>query len=147
MVKRESRPLRRPEAALAAVLLGSFFLPWMSILGSPVAAYGIRERLRGPHRLVSVFTRDSQVSLDYSLSLLLWGVPLAAGLVLVLALLRRGRAWHGLAAGLAAAAAFLFLRVELQSYPFQRLEAGAYLALASGLALILVSVFRMVRRA
>lgn len=143
MVKERLRPLRWLDICLAASLLASFFLPWLSFLGSQVAAHEIRERLRGPHRLVSVFTRNSQVSLDYSLSLFLWAVPFTAALVLVLCLLKRDRAWSGLLAGLAAAAAFLFLRVELKSYPFQRLEEGAYIALASGIGLILVAVIRV----
>lgn len=143
MVKGRLRPLRWLDTCLAASLLASFFLPWLSFLGSPVAAHEIRERLRGPHRLVSVFTRDSQVSLDYSLSLFLWAVPFAAALVLVLCLLKRDRAWSGLLAGLAAAAAFIFLRVELRAYPFQHLEAGAYLALASGIGLIAVGLLRL----
>jgi hypothetical protein len=139
MVKSEYRVRRRLQAILSACLLASFFLPWMSVLGSPVAAHGIRERLRGPHQLVSAFTRNSRISLDYSLSLFLWAVPLTAGLALALCLIRRDRSWAGLLAGLAATAAFAFLRVELRAYPFQRLEAGAYLALASGLALMAVS--------
>lgn len=141
-------PLAWLEAILAAGLLVSFFLPWLSFLGAPVPAHRIRETLEGPHRLLSAFTRNSQVSLDYSLSLFLWAVPFTAASVLVLALLRRSRAWAGfsafavasplasLAAGLAAVAAFLFLRVELRSYPFQKLEEGAWMALLAGLGLL-----------
>jgi hypothetical protein len=108
-----------------------------------VPAHRIRETLSGPHKLISAFTRDSQVSLDYSLSLFLWAVPLCAGLVLALALLRRDRAWPGLLAGIAALAAFWFLRVELRSYPFQRLEEGAWLSLWMGLGLLAVFAARL----
>lgn len=149
MDMRKTRPLRWLDATLASILLGSFFLPWLSFLGTPVAAHEIRERLRGPHRLISAFTESSQVSLDYTLSLFLWAVPLAAALVLVASLLPRlreasiGSACLAGVAGLAGTAAFLFLRIELRSYPFQRLEEGAWLALIAGIALIAVSAVRL----
>lgn len=146
-VKNGNLPLRLLDGALAAVLILSFNMPWLSFLGSPVKAHEIRERLRGPHRLVSAFTDDSRISLDYSLSILLWIVPCAAGLVLVLVLARGGNAWSSLAAGAAAGAAFLFLRFELRAYPFQRLEEGAYLALAAGAGLLLVGALRLLRGA
>lgn len=141
-----SAALRAADAALAAILLGSFFRPWLSVLGSPVAAHRIRETLRGPHRLASAFTRDAQVSADYALSLWLWAVPAAAALVIALGLLRGpgpgARAAAGFGAGAVAVAAFLFLRVRLAAYPFQRLEAGAWVALGCGLGLLLVAAVR-----
>lgn len=144
MPPRNAFPFRWIDAVLAASLLASFFLmPWLSFLGSPVAAHGIRETLRGPHRLVSAFARDTQVSFDYSMSLYLWVLPALASLVLVLALLKRDRAWPGLVAGLAALGAFWFLRAELRSYPFQSLEEGAYLALWSGIGLVAVAAARL----
>lgn len=146
MVKAVSVPLRLADVALGAVLLYSFFQPWLSFLGSPVAAHRIRETLQGPHRLVSAFTRDAQVSADYALSLWLWAVPAAAALVLVLGALRgagpKARAAAGFAAGAVAVAAFLFLRVRLAGYPFQRLESGAWLALSAGIGLLLVAAVR-----
>jgi hypothetical protein len=159
---RKTRPGRRPEAStgpvstgvagiLALTLLGSFFLPWLSFLGTPVAAHEIRERLRGPHRLISAFTEGSQVSLDYTLSIFLWAVPLAAALVLIACLLPRLRGaplWSAVLAGLAGlagTAAFLFLRIELRGYPFQRLEEGAWLALVAGIGLLAVAALRIGR--
>lgn len=148
MVMRKTRPLRWLDASLALTLLGSFFLPWLSFLGTPVAAHEIRERLRGPHKLISVFTRDSQVSLDYTLSLFLWAVPVAAALVLATCLWPRpgrAQAWSALmaaVAGLAGITAFLFLRIELRSYPFQRLEHGAWVALIAGIGLLAVAGIR-----
>lgn len=145
---RKTHPLRWLDASLALVLLWSFFLPWLSFLGTPVAAHEIRERLRGPHRLLSAFTENSQVSLDYTLSIFLWAVPLAAALVLAACLLPRlrGGLWPACLAGLAGlagTAAFLFLHIELRSYPFQRLEEGAWVALAAGIGLLAVSAFRL----
>lgn len=143
---RNTRPLRWLDASLALVLLWSFFLPWLSFLGTPVAAHEIRERLRGPHRFISAFTENSRVSLDYSLSIFLWAVPAAAALVLAACLLpqlRRAQVGAACLAGLAGTAAFLFLRIELRGYPFQRLEEGAWLALAAGLGLMTVSAIRI----
>jgi len=146
MVKSGNVQLRLADGALAAVLLYSFFRPWLSFLGSPVAAHRIRETLQGPHRLASAFTRDAQVSSDYALSLWLWAVPAAAALVLVLGAMRGAgpgaRALAGFAAGAVAVAAFLFLRARLAAYPFQRLESGAWLAFACGLGLLLVAAVR-----
>lgn len=146
MVKAASLPLRLADGALAAVLFFSFFRPWLSVLGSPVAGHRIRETLQGPHRLVSAFTRDAQVSSDFALSLYLWAVPAAAALVLVVGLLRgagpKARAAAGFAAGCVAVAAFLFLRVRLAGYPFQRMESGAWLSLSAGVGLLLVAAIR-----
>lgn len=143
---RKTRPLPWLDAALALSLLGSFFLPWLSFLGTPVAAHEIRDRLRGPHRLLSAFTEGSRVSLDYNLSLFLWAVPLAAALAVAACLFRRARPWSAplaAIAGLAGIAAFLFLRLELRGYPFQRLEEGAWAALGAGIGLLAVSAARI----
>ena len=143
MVKGAVRPLRLLEGALAAAVLYAWTLPWLAFMGSPVRPDEIRERLRGPHRLVSAFTSDSQISLDYALSAWLWAVPCAAGIALAFRLLRRKTAWPALAAGAAAVSAFLFLRIQLRSYPFQRLEDGAWLTLAAGIGLLAVGALRM----
>ncbi|HKP97380.1 MAG TPA: hypothetical protein VJ385_16660 [Fibrobacteria bacterium] len=125
------------EAALAALMLLSFFMPWLYSMGSPVAAHEIRERLAGPHRLLSAFTSGSRISQDYRLSAFLYAVPVAAGLVLALVLAGRYRPWMGVLAGGAGLAAFWFLRGEAAAFPFHRLAAGAYLAAASGAGLAL----------
>ena len=145
-VKGGGDALRLLDGSLAIALIYSFFQPWLSFMGTPVAAHRIRETLGGPHRLASAFTREAQVSLDYSLSLFLWAVPAAAAVTIFLCL-RRGagprlRAAAGLATGLLATAAFLFLRRQLQSYPFQRLEEGAWLTLLCGLGLLGIAALR-----
>jgi hypothetical protein len=131
------------EAALAALMLLSFFMPWLYSMGSPVAAHQIRERLAGPHRLISAFTSGSRVSRDYRLSLFLYAVPLCAALVLALVLAGRYRPWTGVLAGGVALVAVYFLRGEAASIPFHRLAAGAYLAVASGIGLALSPMFRL----
>ena len=72
------------EAVLAAVMLLSFFMPWLYSMGAPVRAHEIRERLAGPHKLLSAIKAGSRVSRDYELSIFLYAVPVLAGLVLVL---------------------------------------------------------------
>jgi hypothetical protein len=143
MVKGWARPLRLLEGALAASVLYAWTRPWLAFMGSPVLPFEIRERLRGPHRLVSAFTSDSQVSLDYALSAWLWVVPFAAGIALGFRLLRMRTAWPALAAGAAAVSAFLFLRIQLRSYPFQRLEEGAWITFAAGIGLLAAGLLRM----
>lgn len=143
MVKGAILPLRILEGALAAAVLYAWTLPWLAFLGSPVRPGEIRERLRGPHRIVSAFTSDSRISLDYALSAWLWAVPCAACIALAFRLLRRRTAWPALAAGAAAVSAFLFLRIRLRAYPFQRLEDGAWLVLAAGIGLLAVGALRM----
>jgi hypothetical protein len=131
------------EAALAALMLVSFFMPWLYSMGTPIAAHEIRERLAGPNRLISAFSAGSRVSRDYELSMFLYAVPLLAGLVLILVLLGRYRPWIGFLAGATGLAAFLFLRGEVQTFPFHRLASGSYLALASGASLALSPLLRV----
>jgi hypothetical protein len=133
---------RGAEALLALGLLLSFFAPWLRSLGKPVAGPGIRALLEGPHRLVSIFNPHSRVSMDYSLSLLLWAVPVAAGLVLIAIALRRYRGWMGLLAGCVAVLAFIYLKRELSGFPFHRLAWGSYAALTAGAGLSLSPVLR-----
>jgi hypothetical protein len=130
------------ETALAAAMLLSFFTPWLYSLGNPVAAYQIRENLAGPHRLASVFTRDSRLSQDYRLSWFLYAIPLGAALILAGLALGKYRAWMGFPAAILTVAAFLFLRGEVAAMPFQRLAWGPYLAMASGVGLALLPVLR-----
>jgi hypothetical protein len=146
MVKRAPLRIRWLEAPLAAGLLLSYFMPWIYSLGEPVAAHGIRERLAGPHRLLSSFDPGSRVSLDYTLSAGLHAIPVLAGLVLFLILARKYRPWAGAAAGCLAVAAFVFLKGEMEGVPFHRLAAGAYLAAVSGTALALAAGFRQFSR-
>jgi hypothetical protein len=138
--------LRGAETVLSASLFGSWLLPWVSLLGSPLMAYEIRERLRGPHRLVSAFTRDSQISFDYAFSRWLWLVPASAALAFALSLSGRGgraRGWACLLAGAAGMGAFAFLKVRLSAYPFQHLEDGAFLAVFAGTGLGVAGVLRL----
>jgi hypothetical protein len=133
---------RGTEALLALGLLLSFFAPWLRSLGKPVAGPEIRDLLAGPHRLVSLFHAHSRVSVDYRLSLLLWAVPVAAGLILVAIGLRRYRGWMGLLAGCVTLTAFLYLKRELSGFPFHQLAWGAYAALSAGVALSLSPLLR-----
>jgi hypothetical protein len=130
------------EAVLASLMLLSFFMPWLYSMGKPVAAHEIRERLAGPHRLISTFTSGTRVSRDYELSLFLYAVPAVAAIVLLLVLLGRYRPWMGFLAGATALAAFLFLRGEVQGFPFHRLASGSYVALATGAALAVSPLLR-----
>lgn len=142
MVNKVREP-RRLEALLAGLLLLSFFLPWLYSMGAPVAAHQIRERLAGPHRFISAFSAGSRVTRDYHLSLCLYAIPVCAASILFLIFIRRYRAWNGLLAGTVAAAAFIFLRDEVANFPFHRLATGPYLALASGLGLAVLPLFRL----
>ncbi len=128
---------------LAGLLLLSFFLPWLYSMGAPVAAHQIRERLEGPHHLFSAFTIGKRVSRDYHLAVFLYAIPICAALILFLIFIRRYRAWAGLLAGTVAVIAFIFLRGEVAEFPFHRLATGPYLALASGLGLAVLPLFRL----
>jgi hypothetical protein len=139
--KAQSRGWR--EAALAALMLLSFFMPWLYSMGTPIRAHEIRERLAGPHKLFSAFTAGSRVSRDYELSIFLYAVPAVAVLVLVLVVIGKYRPWMGFFAGATALAAFVFLRGEVQSFPFHRLASGSYMALATGAALALSPLLRI----
>ena len=132
-------------AALAAVLLLSFFRPWLTSLGKPVSGPEIRSMLEGPHRLISLFDSGSRVSADYRLSAFLWAVPGAAACVLAAIALRRFRAWMAALAGAVAVAAFFFLKREVAGFPFHRLAWGSYLALAAGAGLLLSPLLRLLR--
>jgi hypothetical protein len=131
------------EAALAGLMLLSFFMPWLNSMGKPVAAHEIRDLLAGPHRLISTFASGSRVSRDYDLALWLYAIPVVAGLVVLLVILGRYRPWVGLLAGAVGLGAFLFLRGEIGDIPFHRLASGSYLALASGAALALSTLLRI----
>ncbi|MDB5104695.1 MAG: hypothetical protein JWP91_2384 [Fibrobacteres bacterium] len=131
------------EAGLAGLMLVSFFMPWLYSMGTPIRAHEIRERLAGPHRLISAFTTGSRVTRDYNLSLCLYAVPLVAGVILVLVLMGKYRPWMGALAGATGLAAFLFLRGEVESFPFHRMASGSYVALATGLALALSPLLRI----
>jgi hypothetical protein len=146
MVNAATRKPRWMEAALAATLLVSFFQPWFYSMGTPIAAHEIRERLAGPHRLLSAFTSGTRLSLDYRLSLFLWAVPVCAGLVLALILIRRYRPWAGFVAGAVGVVAFFFLRGEVAAFPFHRMAGGAYLALTAGAGLALTPITGLLRR-
>lgn len=137
---------RGTEALLALGLFLSFFAPWLRSMGKPVAGPEIRVLLEAPHRLVSLFHAHSRVSVDYRLSLFLWAVPIAAGLVLLAIAIRRYRGWMGLAAGCVAVAAFIYLKRELAGFPFHELAWGAYAALAAGAALSLSPLLRFLPR-
>jgi hypothetical protein len=131
------------EAVLAALLLSSFFMPWLYSMGKPVAAHEIRELLSGPHRLFSAFTSGTRVSHDYHLSIYLYAVPACAAVVILLVLIGRFRPWMGALAGAVALAAVYFLKGEVAAFPFHRLAAGAYLAAVAGIGLALSPVFRL----
>lgn len=141
--------LRWGEAVSAALLLWSCFLPWLFVMGAPVAAHGIREQLEGPHRLASFFTAHARVSFDYSLSLWLRALPFAAALALAAALWRRsgGPFWAATAAGIACGAgalvAFFYLRSEAVTWPFVHLGYGARLAAWTGTSLAAASASRL----
>ena len=130
------------EAALAALMLLSFFMPWLYSMGTPIAAHEIRERLAGPHRFLSTFTSGTRVSLDYHLSLFLYAVPFGAVLVLILVLLGRYRPWIGGVGGIAALVAVYFLHGEAAAIPFHHLARGAYLAAAVGAGLTISTLLR-----
>lgn len=134
---------RKTEAILASGLLLSFFAPWLYSMGTPIKAHEIRERLEGPHKLLSTFTRGTRISDDYHMSIFLYAVPLAAALVLILIGLRRYRPWIGALAGAAGLAAFWFLKGEVASLPFHRLAWGAYAALGAGAGLIASPAIRL----
>jgi hypothetical protein len=142
MAGKRRQPTRRAEGLLAVLLLLSFFMPWLYSMGAPIAAHKIREHLAAPHRLVSLFTSGSRVSRDYNLSICLYAVPACAILILILILLGRYRAWAGILAGACAVLAFWFLRGEIDGFPFHRLASGSYVALASGLGLAVMPLFR-----
>ncbi len=136
---------RKTEALLAAGLLVSFFLPWIYSMGTPLRIHQIRERLSGPHRLLSAFSSGSRVSSDYRLSLYLYAIPIAAGLLLLLIGFRKYRPWIGFAVGGLAVGAFWFLRAEVAAFPFHRMAVGSYVALASGIGLGAATVIRSLR--
>ena len=142
MAKTKRQPSRWVEAFLAALLLQSFFLPWLYSMGVPVAAYQIRERLAGPHRLISSFTSGSRISHDYDFAIYLYAIPLSAALILVLLFMRRYQAWMGCLAGAFSLVAFLFIRNEVGNFPFHHLAKGPYLTLVSGLGLAVVPILR-----
>jgi hypothetical protein len=144
MAKDKHKMGRKLEALMAGLMLLSFFLPWLYSLGAPVAAYQIRERLAGPHHLLSSFTSGSRISNDYSLSICLYVIPLGAMIILGLLFIRRYQAWVGFLAGVATLVAFLFLRGEVTNFPFHRLAAGAYLALTSGIGLTILPIYRLI---
>lgn len=146
MVKGARFRIQWLEVPLAAALLLSYFLPWIYSLGSPVAAHAIRERLAGPNRLVSAFAADSRISMNYTLSAGLHAIPILAGLILFLFLTRKYTPWAGAAAGCLAVIAFVFLKGEVEDFPFHRLAAGAYLAAASGAGLALAAGIRLFSR-
>ncbi len=137
---------RGTEALLALGLFLSFFAPWLRSMGKPVAGPEIRALLEAPHRLVSLFNSHSRVSADYRLSIFLWAVPIAAGLVLLAIALRRYRGWMGILAGCVAMAAFVYLKRELAGFPFHELAWGSYSALAAGAALSLSPFLRFLPR-
>ena len=130
------------EAAIALLMLVSFFMPWLYSMGKPVAAHEIRKHLEGPHRLISHFTSGTRVSRDYELSIFLYAVPAAAAIILLLVLVGKYRPWMGFLAGSIALGAFVFLRGEVQSIPFHRLASGSYLALGAGAALAVSPLLR-----
>ena len=133
---------RKTEAALAAALLVSFFKPWIYSLGTPLRIPEIRERLAGPHRLLSAFTSGSRVSADYRLSIWLYAIPIAAVLVLLLIGMNRYRGWMGALAGAGAVVAYFFLKGEVASFPFHKMAAGANLALGTGTGLVVMGIWR-----
>ncbi len=142
MAKKKREPSRWVEAFLSALLLLSFFLPWLYSMGVPVAAYQIRERLAGPHRLISTFTSSARISHDYDFAIYLYVIPLCATLILALLFMRRYQAWMGCLAGVFSLVAFLFIRNEVGNFPFHHLAKGPYLTLVSGLSLAVVPIFR-----
>lgn len=146
MTKNASKNGRKTEALLAAGMLLSFFAPWIYSLGAPVKAHEIRDRLAGPHKLLSAFTRHSRISDDYRMSIFLYAVPAAAALVLILIGMKRYRPWIGALAGVAGVAAFLFLRGEIANLPFHRLAWGAYAAMGAGTGLAISPAFRLFTR-
>jgi hypothetical protein len=145
--------LRWIEAACAGLLLWSCFLPWLSVMGTPVAAHRIREQLEGPHRFVSFFARDSRISFDYSISLWLRVLPFAAAAVLLASLWQRARrpslpgaalqVSGGVLCGLGALIAYLYLRSEAGDWPFVHLAYGSRLAALTGAALAAASSLRL----
>jgi hypothetical protein len=144
MDRKPEKPVRHrgTEALLALALLLSFFAPWLRSLGKPVAGPEIRDLLEGPHRLVSLFNPHSRVSADYRLSLMLWAVPIAAGLVLIAIGLGRYRGWMGLLAGCVTVVSFIYLKRELSGFPFHHLAWGAYASLSAGVALSVSPLLR-----
>ena len=143
MAKTKRRPGHKLEALFAALLLFSFFRPWLYSMGVPVAAYQIRERLAGPHRLISTFTTNSRISQDYDFAIYLYAIPLCAVTLLLLLFIRRYQGWMGCLAGTIAIAAYFFIRSEAASLPFHRLAGGPYLALVSGIGLVLLPSYRL----
>jgi hypothetical protein len=138
---------RKIEAALAAGLLLSFFMPWVYSLGTPLKIPEIRARLAGPHRLLSVFTGGgSRISNDYHLSLGLYAIPAVAILLLLLIAFRRYTAWAGLLAGAIALIGWYFLRGEVASFPFHRMAMGSYVALTAGCGLAASPLLRYLTR-
>ena len=146
MSRKTAKTGRKTEALLAAGMLLSFFTPWLYSLGAPVMAHEIRERLAGPHKFLSAFTRNSRISEDYRMSIFLYAVPSAAALVLILIGLRRYRPWIGALAGAAGLAAFFFLRGEIATLPFHRLAWGAYAAMGTGVGLVVSPAVRIITR-
>lgn len=146
MTRTTSHQARKTEALLAAGMLLSFFAPWLYSLGAPIRAHEIRERLAGPHKLLSVFTADSRISENYRMSIFLYAVPLASALVLILIGMRRYRPWIGALAGASGVAAFLFLRGEVAALPFHRLAWGAYAAMGAGAGLLAAPAVKSFRK-
>ena len=137
---------RKTEAALAAGLSVSFFMPWIYSLGTPLRIPEIRERLAGPHRLLSAFTSGSRVSSDYRLSIWLYAIPIAAVLVLLLIGMKRYRPWMGILAGAGAVVAYFFLKGEVASFPFHKMASGARLALGTGSGLAGMGIWRLIAK-
>lgn len=133
------------ETGLAALLMYGFFRPWVFSMGTPIAPYQLRDRLEGPQRLLSALSGASRLSMDYDLALGLYAVPAGAALVLLLAAAGSYRPAAGLAAGLAAVAAFFFLQIEVAHFPFHHLAEGAYLSLGCGAGLLLSALLKLSR--
>jgi len=143
MVKKIRQKSFNLEFALSVLLLISFFRPWLYSLGAPVAAYQIRDHLEGPSKLVSFFSKNSDLVRDYNLSWCIYFMPGFTVLTLVLILAKMYHSIVGLITGAAAIVAFLFLRHELPKFPFHHLVSGSYLALGLGIALVSISLLRL----
>ncbi len=116
----------------AIILLISFFLPWFSTFYHSISGFQIVEDL----------TNDFLVMLDptFYLFYLLYLIPVSAIFVIIFA---KSRVWSAIAGVFVLVITVLaILAAEEVSYPIEEAAIGAWLTLASGLALLVTSFWK-----
>lgn len=127
----------------AVLLLCAFFQPWIGDSKEGVNALHLKERMEGPHQLLSLITRKGRLDRDYRLAEKTWILGAAEGVAMASVLWSPLTGWPGLITGAAASGAALWAKPEINSYPFQQSGHGVVLTLWSGLGLCAASALRL----